>query len=156
MTGVRWPALLGLLACSTPTPSPAPAAAPAAPHADAVAATATGTPGAYTFAVTVRSPDTGCAQYADWWEVLDASGALLYRRILNHSHPGEQPFTRDGGPVPASADQELWIRVHNHPGGYGGQALTGSVSGGFKPVTPPEGFASAVETQAPLPEKCLF
>lgn len=156
MTGVRWSALLGLLACSAPTPAQTPAPAPAAPHADAIAATATGTPGAYTFAVTVRSPDTGCAQYADWWEVLDEGGALLYRRTLSHSHPGEQPFTRDGGPVPAAADQKLWIRAHNQPGGYGGQALLGTVSGGFQPSAPPDGFAAAVEKQPPFPEKCRF
>jgi hypothetical protein len=51
----------------------------------------------YSFQATVSSPDTGCEQYADWWEVLTDKGELLYRRVLLHSHVSEQPFHRSGG-----------------------------------------------------------
>lgn len=36
--------------------------------------TAQGDSGLYTFYVTVASDETGCDQYADWWEVLNANG----------------------------------------------------------------------------------
>ena len=55
---------------------------------------ATGAPNAYQFEVKVSSPDTGCDQYADWWEVLSEDGQLIHRRVLLHSHVGGQPFTR--------------------------------------------------------------
>ena len=134
-----------LVACAS-TPTPATPAAPVTPVTPALVAepravSVTGEEGAYSFAVTLRSPDTGCERYADWWEVLSEDGVLLYRRILNHSHPDEQPFARDGGPVPV---------------GYGGAALKGSVSAGFSVGTPPESFASGVETASPQPQGCLF
>ena len=59
--------------------------APASTLADVVSVSASGTDGAYELLVGVRSPDTGCSQYADWWEVVSEDGALLYRRILNHT-----------------------------------------------------------------------
>lgn len=133
------------------------------PSADAVAdvleVEVSGSPGDYTFAVTLRSPDTGCERYADWWEVVDAEGALVYRRILAHSHVDEQPFTRSGGPVPVSADAELWLRAHMHgegtlPDGYGGQVLRGRVQDGFSPA---DATALAPLHQVdPLPESCAF
>ena len=110
----------------------------------------------YTFAVTISSADTGCEQYADWWEVVDSqTGKLLYRRILAHSHVNEQPFTRSGGPVPIQPGQPIVIRAHM--GGiqshYGGQVLSGSVDGGFKPVAD---SLPSLETVEPLPTGCAF
>lgn len=134
---------------STPTPPPAPAA-------DALAVLVNGAPGAYSFAVTVKSPDLNCTQYADWWEVVDEQGALLYRRILAHSHPTEQPFTRDGGPVPIPADQTVWVRAHMNPGGYGGTTLHGSVATGFQPASWPKDLGAGLATAAPQPERCAF
>ena len=130
-------------------------ASPIAAHVQAVSTT--GDPGDYTFAATLLTSDVDCDQYADWWEVLTPSGELLYRRILQHSHPDEQPFTRDGGPVPVQAGDEVIVRAHMNTAGYGGEAMRGSVSGGFT-IDPKIGgdFASAVETQEPLPSDCLY
>ena len=74
----------------------------------------TGNPGAYQFAVEIASPDTGCEQYADWWEVVSQDGQLLYRRILLHSHVDEQPFTRSGGPVEVAADELVYVRAEGN------------------------------------------
>jgi hypothetical protein len=53
------------------------------------------------------------------WEVVDVTGeALLYRRILGHSHVSEQPFVRSGGPVSATSDVVI-VRSHGNVGGYG-------------------------------------
>jgi hypothetical protein len=117
----------------------------------------TGVSGAYTFAATLRSPDVDCDQYSDWWEVLTPKGTLVYRRILDHSHADEQPFTRDGGPVKVGSSDPLVVRGHFHPTGYGGAAMSGSVAKGF--VDAPEiskDFAPGVESQDPQPKKCLF
>lgn len=124
--------------------------------ADVVAVRAGAAGEEFQFTVTVASPDTGCRQYADWWEVVSGEGRLLYRRILFHSHGDEQPFTRSGGPVPVGPDTVVWVRAHMNPGGYGGKALRGSVNGGFRPEDPPPGFAAALEKAAPLPDGCAF
>lgn len=125
-------------------------------QADVIAVQASGQPGAYQFNVTVRSPDLGCKQYADWWEVVSEDGKLLYRRVLLHSHVDEQPFTRSGGPVPVKPDTVVWVRAHMNTGGYGGSALKGSVKTGFKPAAPALGFATGLSKQAPLPDGCDF
>ncbi len=130
--------------------------APTQTLADVVSVSATGSDGAYELLVGVRSPDTGCTLYADWWEVVSEDGALLYRRILNHSHPDEQPFERSGGPVPIQSDTVVWVRAHMAPGGYGGQALRGTVTGGFSAATPEAGFGATLETADPQPEGCAF
>jgi hypothetical protein len=133
-----------------------PPAALAGPVADVTAVRVSGLPGQYDFSVTIKSPDLGCSQYADWWEVLDDSGRLLYRRILFHSHAGEQPFERSGGPVNVQADAVVWVRAHMNPGGYGGAAYRGSARAGFKPAPLPQGFAAGVERASPLPDGCAF
>ena len=124
--------------------------------ADVVGVKATGQSGHYDFSVTIHSPDLGCNQYADWWEVLDESGHLLYRRILFHSHADEQPFERSGGPVPIEADRMVWVRAHMHPGGYGGKVYKGSVRTGFQAVAVAPGFARNLEQAQPLPDGCAF
>jgi len=110
----------------------------------------------YSFHVQVSSPDMGCDQYADWWEVLSEDGQLLYRRVLLHSHVSEQPFTRSGGPVAVDENTVVIIRAHMNEGGYGGAALRGSASGGFETVQLEAGFAAEVEALAPLPDGCAF
>lgn len=125
-------------------------------RADVQAVRVTGTPGAYTFSVTLRSDDTGCSQYADWWEVFTPNGTLVYRRILAHSHVDDQPFERSGGPVDVEADQEVLIRGHMSPNGYVGEVWRGTVSDGFSATSVEDGFAHELATEAPLPDGCLF
>lgn len=131
------------------------------PSSDAVAdvegVTVSGDAGAYTFSVTLRSPDTGCDQYAHWWEVLGEDGSLLFRRILAHSHVDEQPFTRSGGPVDVQADTRLFVRAHMNVGGYGGQVFTGTPGGTFEAATDFDpSIAAGVETADPQPDGCAF
>jgi hypothetical protein len=142
-------ALVGLLGALAP-------AAPLAdePRADVLEVAARGRPGAYQLAVTVKSPDRNCDHYANWWEVVGEDGELLFRRVLMHSHPDEQPFTRPGGPVKIAADTTIVVRAHFHPTGYGGAALRGSVASGFAPWKPPPGFAAELAKQEPLPKEC--
>ncbi len=124
--------------------------------ADVVGVSVTGSEGASTWAVSIASPDVGCDRYADWWEVLDAEGTLIYRRILDHSHVDEQPFTRDGGPVDVAFDAGVVVRAHLHPDGYGGDVASGSVSAGFTMGAPPGDLPDGLEDVMPLPESCLF
>jgi hypothetical protein len=151
------------LAPPTPTLSPEPATAtlpaedvPAAVLADVISVEASGEPGAYRFAVGIRSPDTGCGQYADWWEVVGEEGDLLYRRVLLHSHVNEQPFVRSGGPIDMEADTVVWVRAHMNTGGYGGAAFRGSVGEGFREAVLDAAFAAGLEGEPPLPDGCAF
>lgn len=115
-----------------------------------------GNEGDYTFSVTIKSPDTGCSQYADWWEVISEDGQLIYRRILHHSHVTEQPFTRSGGRVPISKDQMVWVRSHMNNQGYGMHAMKGTAASGFRRAETPREFALNLESQNPLPDGCAF
>jgi len=115
-----------------------------------------GEQGAYNFSVTISSPDEGCSQYADWWEVISQEGELFYRRILLHSHVDEQPFTRSGGPVSIDSETIVLVRAHMNPSGYGGLAMKGSVAGGFEPIELSEDFALNLAEIPPLPEGCNF
>lgn len=126
------------------------------PVADVIGVTVTGTSGAYRFAVTLKSDETGCAQYADWWEVLTQEGRLLYRRILVHSHPDTQPFTRSGGSVNIEPNETVFIRAHMNTVGYKGDVFAGSIDKGFKKVTKVPNFSKILETQKPLPNGCAF
>jgi hypothetical protein len=149
----------GMVEAPTPTAvpatsAPAPPAEPVTGLADVVSVEVTGESGAYSFRVAVLSPDTGCDQYADWWEVVSEEGALLYRRVLLHSHVGEQPFARTGSPVPVAADAVVYVRAHLHPAGYGGQAFKGSAQDGFEPVELGAEFAAGLADEEPLPQGC--
>lgn len=129
---------------------------PAKTQADVTDVRVSGAAGAYTFEVEVSSPDTGCQRYADWWEVLDEEGGLLYRRVLLHSHVNEQPFRRTGGPVAVAADRVVWVRAHMHPDGYGGTAWRGTAATGLAPTPLDANFAAEVEAQMPQPTDCAF
>jgi hypothetical protein len=137
------------LACSGQPPDVSPPVL-----AGVVSVKSAGEPGVYRLAVGLASPDTGCEQYADWWEVVSLEGDLIYRRILTHSHVAEQPFVRGGGPVPVGADTVVWVRAHMHPTGYGGRAFKGSVEAGFEVASPAAGFAARLAERDPLPKGC--
>jgi hypothetical protein len=125
-------------------------------QADVIQVSVSGSHRSYTFSVTVRSSDTGCDNYADWWEVLSSDGELVYRRVLLHSHVDEQPFTRSGAPVNVQEDETVIIRGHMNTTKYRGIALRGSVANGFHIAEIPPGLAADVEVQEPLPTACAF
>jgi hypothetical protein len=102
-------------------------------HANVEAVMIRGSSGSYLFQVTVRSPDTGCERYANWWEVVTPEGELVHR-----------------------ADREVIVRAHMHPGGYGGVALRGSPSAGFVAVQLEPGFAEELGKRDPQPKGCAF
>ena len=116
--------------------------------ADVKEVTVQGQEGNYTFSVTLKSDDKGCNQYANWWEVLNADGELVYRRVLGHSHTNEQPFERSGGPVSIQEDDILFIRAHMHPQGYSGDVFKGSVDKGFSKIEIPPAFSQAIEMRS--------
>ncbi len=128
-------------------------------YANVVAITVSGTPGGFTFAVSIESADIDCDQFADWWEVISENGELIYRRILTHSHtdengttdadaPGNR-FTRDGGPVEISNTDVVLVRAHMNNAGYIGAVFRGSVSGGFTATSAIDAdFASNLEDLA--------
>ncbi len=148
---------LALFSCDNAAgPEAAPPAVVPAKQAIIQNVPVSGEAGGYSFSVTVKSPDTGCDQYADWWEVVGADGQLHYRGVLRHSHVNEQPFTRSGGPVPIRANTEVYVRAHMNNSGYGEVVYTGSVEEGFARDTLDAGFAAEVADQEPLPEGCAF
>lgn len=125
-------------------------------YADVISVAVSGNVNQYQFSVGISSPDTGCEQYADWWEVLSEDGELIYRRILLHSHVNDQPFTRSGGPVDIEPDEVVIIRAHMNEAGYGGTIMIGSAESGFKITELPPDFAAGVEIEPPLPTGCNF
>ena len=110
----------------------------------------------YTFSVEIASPDTGCDQYADWWEVFTPDSLLLYRRILAHSHVNEQPFKRSGGPIEIDSETQVFIRAHMNNLGYGQEIFSGSITEGFSKDTIGSNYAIRLEEMAPLPTNCAF
>ncbi|WP_299763149.1 hypothetical protein [uncultured Dokdonia sp.] len=110
----------------------------------------------YTFNVGVSSPDTGCDQYANWWEIVSEDGTLMYRRILAHSHVNEQPFVRSGSTMNINANQEVIVRVHMNTTGYSVKGYKGSVANGFAEFLISEDFASELANQSPQPDGCAF
>jgi hypothetical protein len=126
------------------------------PRADVVGVRAEGEDGFLTVFVSILSEETGCDQYADWWELVAPDGTLVYRRILNHSHPDEQPFERSGVGVDWTMDEPLYARAHMVPWGYVGHVMWGSMRDGFETVEVAADFAADLETQPPLPEECWW
>ena len=125
--------------------------------ASVVSVSSSGDAGNYTFSVGISSPDTGCDQYANWWEVITEDGStLIYRRILGHSHVNEQPFVRSGGAVSITENQVVIVRAHMNTSGYGTTVFKGSVSAGFAEDTVTSDFANELATQQPLPNNCAF
>ena len=88
--------------------------------------------------------------------MLTEDGTLVYRRILAHSHADEQPFVRSGGAVAITEKTVVIVRAHMSPGGYGGQAMKGTVQAGFETVDLAADFAVDVETEDPQPSGCAF
>ena len=125
-------------------------------YANVTAVKTSGDEGAYRFAVTLKSTETGCAQYADWWEVLSEKGELLYRRILVHSQPDTQPFTRSGGLVDIKKYDIVYVRGHMNKLGYVGDIFKGSVQEGFSKSMDMPSFSKALEQQQPLAKGCAF
>ena len=121
-----------------------------------------GTPGDYTFDVSLHSPDLGCNQYTDWWEVLSDDGELLYRHVFEKSHVDEQPFDSSGGPVKIQPDQVIFVRAHMHSTytnfkgkDYGAmQAWKGMIIKGFKMIRLSRNFAAGVAKEEPQPPEC--
>lgn len=110
----------------------------------------------YSFNVTISSPDLGCQQYADWWEIIDLDGNLLNRRILAHSHVDEQPFTRLGEQFEITSTTEVYIRAHMNTTSYGAKVFKGSISDGFLADNLDPEFAKDLEEVEPLPSGCAF
>ena len=125
-------------------------------EANVTKVTAKGESGKYFFSVTLESREKGCEQYADWWEVVSQKGELIYRRILVHSHPDTQPFTRSGGYVRVDRDELVYVRAHMNREGYVGSVMRGSVSSGFKITLDTPKFSEDIEVKAPLPKGCLY
>lgn len=124
--------------------------------ASVVSVSSSGAENNYSFSVGISSPDTGCDQYANWWEVITEDGTLLYRRILAHSHVNEQPFVRSGGTIDISSDQVVIVRTHMNTSGYGINANRGSIDTGFSSTTLDKDFAQNLATVEPLPNDCAF
>ena len=125
-------------------------------EASIISITVSGSENNYTFNVGISSPDTGCEQYANWWEVITEERSLIYRRILGHSHVNEQPFVRSGGIVPITASQTVIIRAHMNTSGYGTVIYKGSVNTGFTKETLSADFANDLEKSSPQPTGCAF
>ena len=110
----------------------------------------------YNVRIGIASPDTGCEQYANWWEIVTLEGKLVYRRILSHSHVNEQPFIRGASKVQLDKDQEYYIRVHMNNTGYSRFGHEGSITSRFRSTELPEDFALELANEAPLPKGCDF
>ena len=84
----------------------------------------------FTFAVTVRSADTGWEKYADAWVVLAPSGETLGERVLAHPHVDEQPFTRSQrGIVIPEGLSEVEVAARDSVAGFCGATMVVAVPG---------------------------
>jgi len=141
---------------NTTTESPEEASNISKGDAQIVSITTSGSENNYTFSVGIKSDETGCKQYANWWEVISEEGKLIYRRVLGHSHVTEQPFVRSGGSVKILKDQIVIIRAHMNTSGYGSIVYKGSVTSGFKENNLETSFAAELAEKEPLPSNCAF
>jgi hypothetical protein len=98
----------------------------------------------WTFAVTVRHADRDPDHWADWWRVRTSNGRELGRRVLLHSHPDEQPFTRDGPVRIPPGVRIVVVEAHDTVHGLGGAAVTID-------LTTPSGPGYRVQRRRPGP-----
>ena len=82
----------------------------------------------WTFAVTVRHDDRNPDHWADWWRVRTVDGRDLGRRVLLHSHVGEQPFTRDERIQIPRDVRTVVVEAHDKVHGLGGATVTVDLS----------------------------
>ncbi|NNE53848.1 MAG: hypothetical protein HKN30_15780 [Sulfitobacter sp.] len=73
----------------------------------------------FNFDVTISHQDTGWANYADAWRIVDLKGNELGLRNLAHPHEHEQPFTRSLSNVSIPDDVEIiGIQTRDTVGGW--------------------------------------
>ncbi len=82
----------------------------------------------WTFAVTVRHDDRDPDHWADWWRVRTVDGRELGRRVLLHSHVGEQPFTRDERIRIPRDVRTVVVEANDKEHGLGGATVTVDLS----------------------------
>ncbi len=116
----------------------------------------TGGENQYSFRVTIKSDETGCNQYVNWWEVIDVDGKLVYRKVLFHSHVDEQPFTRTGGPVSIESGRVVYVRAHMNNSGYSSNVSVGSPTSGFSTDVLSGEFAKELADVGPKPASCAY
>jgi hypothetical protein len=109
----------------------------------------------YQVSPTIRSPDLGCEQYVDWWEVITPQGELIFRRTFESPHIDEQPFTDIVQHVPIESDVPYIYRAHMFPDGYGGAYRFQTQTG--QDVDDPTDYASMfpeLADKGPQPPPC--
>lgn len=82
----------------------------------------------WTFAVTVRHDDRDPDHWADRWRVRSVDGRELGRRVLLHSHVGEQPFMRDERVRIPRDVRTVVVEAHDKVHGLGGATVTVDLS----------------------------
>lgn len=86
--------------------------------------------GTYLFDVTVKHADEGWEHYANAFEIVDAAGTVLARRVLAHPHVDEQPFTRSLSRVEVPAGlTEVTVRAVDSVHGIGGATMVVALPG---------------------------
>ena len=78
----------------------------------------------WTFSVTVSHDDKGPTHWADFWRVRTPEGKELGRRVLLHSHEGEQPVTRDAQIRIPPTVRIVVVEAHDKLHGLGGATVT--------------------------------